>query len=49
MIATKISCSAYTLLDRVKKAEIDAAKRAGLPTDMAAKRKALERENRELC
>lgn len=32
----------------VKKAEVDAGKRAGLPTDMAAKLKALDRENREL-
>jgi transposase len=32
----------------VKKAEIDAGNRAGVPTDMAAKLKALERENREL-
>jgi len=29
-------------------AEIDAGERAGVPTDMAAKLKALERENREL-
>jgi transposase len=32
----------------VKKAEVDAGKRAGVPTDMAARLKALERENREL-
>ena len=32
----------------MKKAEIDAGKRAGVPTDMAAKLKALERDNREL-
>lgn len=47
-IATKIGCSAHTLLDWVKKAEIDAGKRAGVPSDMAAKMKELERENREL-
>jgi transposase len=47
-IATKIGCSTHTLLDWVKKAEIDAGKRAGLPTDMAQKMKVLERENREL-
>jgi len=47
-IATKIGCSTHTLLDWVKKAEIDAGKRAGLPTDLAEKMKALERENREL-
>jgi len=32
----------------VKKAEVDAGERAGLPSDMAEKMKALERENREL-
>jgi transposase-like protein len=47
-ISAKIGCSSHTLLDWVKKAEIDAGKRAGLSTDMAAKMKALERENREL-
>ncbi len=47
-IATKIGCSAHTLLDWRKKAEIDAGERAGLPTDMAEEMKALERENREL-
>lgn len=47
-ISAKIGCSTHTLLDWVKKAEIDAGKRAGLSTDMAAKMKALERENREL-
>ncbi len=47
-IAAKIGCSAHTLLDWVKKAEIDAGKRVGLPSDIAAKMKELERENREL-
>jgi transposase-like protein len=47
-IATKIGCSAHTLLDWVKKAEVDAGRRAGVPTDMVEKMKALERENREL-
>lgn len=47
-ISAKIGCSAHTLLDWVKKAEIDAGKRAGLPSDIAAKMKELERENREL-
>ena len=32
----------------MKKAEVDSGKRAGVPTDMADKLKALERENREL-
>jgi transposase-like protein len=47
-IAEKIGCSAHTLLERVKKAEVDSGKRAGVPTDVAEKLKALERENREL-
>ena len=47
-ISAKIGCSAHTLLDWVKRAEIDAGRRAGLPTDVATKLKALERENREL-
>ena len=47
-IATKIGCTPQTLLDWVKKAEVDNGKRAGVPTDMAEKLKALERENREL-
>ena len=48
LIATKIGCTAQTLLEWVKKAEVDSGKRAGVPTDMAEKLKALERENREL-
>jgi transposase len=44
----KIGCTAQTLLEWVKKAEVDSVKRAGVPTDMAEKLKALERENREL-
>jgi transposase len=47
-IAEKIGCSAHTLLEWVKKAEVDSGKRAGVPTDVAEKLKALERENREL-
>ena len=47
-IASKIGCTGQTLNEWVKKAEVDAGKRAGVPTDMAAKLKALERENREL-
>ena len=47
-ISAKIGCSAHTLLDWVKKAEVDSGKRAGLPSDVAEKMKALERENREL-
>jgi transposase len=47
-IAAKIGCTAQTLHEWVKKAERDSGERAGVPTDMAAKLKALERENREL-
>lgn len=47
-ISGKIGCSAHTLLDWVKKTEVDSGKRAGLSTDVAEKLKALERENREL-
>jgi transposase-like protein len=32
----------------VKKAEVDGGVRAGVPTDVAERMKALERENREL-
>jgi len=47
-IAAKIGCSANTLNDWVKKAEVDGGRRAGIPTELAEKMKALERENREL-
>ena len=47
-IAAKIGCAAQTLHEWVKKAEIDRGVRAGVPTDVAAQLKALERENREL-
>jgi len=47
-IAAKIGCSAHTLHEWVKKAVVDSGKRAGLPSDVAEKMKALERENREL-
>ena len=47
-IAAKIGCSPHTLLDWVKKAEVDSGKRAGMPSDVAERLKALERENREL-
>ena len=43
-----IGCSGHTLLEWVKKAEVNSGKRAGVPTDVADKLKALERENREL-
>ncbi len=47
-IADKIGCTAQTLNEWVKKTEVDAGKRAGVPSDVAEKMKALERENREL-
>jgi transposase-like protein len=47
-ISEKIGCAAHTLNEWVKKAEVDGGKRAGVPTDVAEKMKALERENREL-
>jgi transposase-like protein len=47
-IAAKLGCTPQTLHDWVKKAEIDGGQRAGVPTDMAEKLKALEGENREL-
>ena len=47
-IAGKIGCSGYALLEWVKKSEVDKGIRAGVPTELADKLKALERENREL-
>ena len=47
-IAGKIGCTAQTLNEWVKKAEVDGGMRAGVPTEMAERLKALERENREL-
>jgi transposase-like protein len=47
-IASKIGCTAQTLNEWVKKAKVDAGKRAGVPTEMAERMKALEREVREL-
>ena len=47
-ISAKIGCTAQTLNEWVKKAEVDNGSRPGLPGDVAEKMKALERENREL-
>ena len=47
-IAAKIGCTAQSLNEWVKKAEVDSGVRADLPTEVAEKLKALERENREL-
>ena len=47
-IAEKIGCAPSTLHEWVKKAEVDSGRRAGVPSDVSEKLKALERENREL-
>src|SRR3954453_12985487 len=47
-IAAKRGCTGKRLHDWDKKAEIESGQRARVPTDMAEKLKALERENREL-
>jgi transposase-like protein len=47
-IAGKIGCTSQTLNEWVKQAERDSGHKPGLTSDMAAKLKALERENREL-
>ena len=47
-IAGKIGCTPQTLNEWVKRTEVDSGRKPGLTTDMAAKMKALERENREL-
>src|SRR3954471_23425312 len=47
-IAAKIGCTPQTLNEWVKKAEVDSGHKPGLTSDMAAKMKALERENRKL-
>lgn len=40
-VATKIGCTDQTLNEWIKKAEVDAGKRAGVPADVAEKLKAL--------
>jgi transposase len=47
-VSSKIGCTAQTLNEWIKKSEVGSGKRAGVPTEMAEKLKALERENREL-
>jgi transposase-like protein len=47
-IAAKIGCTAPTLNEWVKKAEVDSGVRSGVPSDVAERLKALERENRDL-
>src|SRR5271163_2563232 len=47
-IAAKIGCTAQSLNEWVKKAEIASGVRGGVPAEIAERLKALERENREL-
>ena len=47
-MAPKIGCVPQTLLDWVKRAEVDAGVRAGTTRDEAQRIKDLERENKEL-
>ena len=47
-VAAKIGCTAQTLHEWIKKAEVDTGKRAGVSAETTEKLKALERENREL-
>nr|QCL10435.1 transposase family protein [Rhizobium rhizogenes]QCL10518.1 transposase family protein [Rhizobium rhizogenes] len=47
-ISAKIGCTAQTLNEWVKKAEVEDGSRPGLPSEVAERMKALERENREL-
>jgi transposase-like protein len=46
-IAAKIGSTAQAFNEGVKKAEVNAG-RAGVPTEMAERKKTVERENREL-
>lgn len=47
-IAPKIGCVSQTLLEWVKRAEVDAGERPGTTTADAQRLKELERENKEL-
>ena len=47
-IAAKIGCTAQTLNEWVKRAEVESGTRAGVPSEVAERLKTLERENREL-
>ena len=47
-VAAKIGCSAPTLHEWVKRSEVDSGARVGVPSEVAEKIKALEREVREL-
>lgn len=47
-IAAKIGCTARTLQNWMNKADVDAGLKAGVPTEMAERMRALERKVREL-
>ena len=47
-IAPKIGCVPQTLLEWIKRSEVDAGKRPGVTTGEAQRIKELERENKEL-
>ncbi len=47
-IAGKIGCSVHTLMEWVKRADVEAGRTAGVPQEVSERLKALERENREL-
>lgn len=47
-IAPKIGCTPTTLLDWIKRTEVDRGVRPGVTTEERERIKALERENREL-
>ena len=47
-IAAKIGCSAHTLNEWLRKAEVDRDSRGGVLREVAEQLKALKRENREL-
>jgi transposase len=47
-ISAKIGCAPQTLNEWIKRTEVDSGRRVCIPSEMAQKLKALERENREL-
>ncbi|WP_432254378.1 hypothetical protein [Limimaricola sp. AA108-03] len=48
-ITNWIGCTPQTLNEHVRRTESDSGTRAGMPSEMAKKMRALERENREPC
>ena len=47
-VAAKIGCTAQTLNEWMKKADVDSGRKPGVTTDDRERLKQLERENREL-